>query len=458
MDQFCPGSPRSTRTRKIIRSESILKPDTSQSNDSLRARWWVLTLLSLLMFGNYYVYDVIGPVAELLESELGFSDTQIGSLNAIYSLPNIFLVLIGGMIVDRFGASRVIVWTTALCMAGAFLTAWRGDFLTMAMGRLLFGTGSETMMVAATVALGIWFAKGGVAFAMGLSLAVARAGSYAADLSPEWAGSVYDKGWQAPLVLAAGFASFSLLAALIYWWIDKRSPNIVNTKPQATPTLKTSWRKVSQFGVSYWYIMALCVLFYSVVVPFRSTFSIKYFQHAHGLDLEAAATINSFVYLAAVLTTPLFGWIADRFGYRALMMVFGSLLLPLSFIGVLVGGNGLWFTTALLGISYSLIPAILWPAVIKLVKADRLGMAYGLLFMLQNVGLTVCNLVAGMLNDFNQAGADNPAGYLPMIIFFAVISIGALVFSIALWRRELGPHSHGLELPGALRPSENAWS
>jgi hypothetical protein len=66
--------------------------------------------------------------------------------------------------------------------------------------------------------------------------------------------------------------------------------------------------------------------------------------------------------------------------------------------------------------------------------------------------------VAGMLNDFNQAGADNPAGYLPMIIFFAVISVGALIFSIALWRRELGPHSHGLELPGALRPSDNGLS
>jgi Na+/melibiose symporter-like transporter len=323
----------------------------------------------------------------------------------------------------------------------------------MALGRLLFGTGAETMLIGVTVAIGLWFARGGVAFAMGLSLAVARAGSYAADLSPVWAGKVYDQGWQPPLALAAGFAGLSLLAAVIYWWVDKRAPDIATTPTQTSHSPKEAWRKVLQFGTSYWYILALCVLFYSVVVPFRSTFSIKYFQHAHGLNLEAAATINSFVYLAAVLATPLFGWIADRYGYRSLMMVFGSLLLPLSFIGVLVGGDGLWFTTILLGISYSLIPAILWPAVIKLVKADRLGMAYGLLFMLQNVGLATCNLVAGMLNDFNHASADNPAGYLPMIIFFAVISIGALIFSIALWRRELGPHSHGLELPGALRPS-----
>lgn len=428
-------------------------------NDDLKTagpgntRWWVLALLSALMFGNYYVYDVIAPVAELLERQLGFTDTQIGALNAIYSLPNIFLVLIGGVIVDRYGAAKVTLWTTALCLVGAILTAWKGDFITMAAGRLLFGMGAETMLIAVTVATGIWFRHGGVAFAMGLSLSVARAGSYAVDLSPVWAGPVYDSGWQAPLVLAAGFAGFSMLTAIAYWWIERRHAMAVPRKSVQSGAFRMRWRRVLKFGTSYWYILALCVLFYSVIVPFRSTFSVKYFQHAHALDLESAAIINSFVYLAAVIATPLFGWVADRYGYRALMMMFGSILLPLSFIGVVVGGDGLWFTTILLGISYALVPAILWPAVIKLVKADRLGMAYGLLFMLQNVGLTFCNLAAGWLNDLNGAGADNPAGYAPMIVFFAVLSVGALIFAVALWRREAGPHSHGLELPGALRPA-----
>ena len=436
------------------------------NSDHSNTRWWVLAFISLLMLGNYYVYDVIGPVAEQLETELGFSDTQIGALNAIYSLPNIFLVLIGGLIVDRFGAARVTLVTTAICLAGALLTAWQGDFTTMAAGRLLFGIGSETMLVAVTVALGIWFARGGVAFAMALSLSLARAGSYIADLSPVWAQTVYDRGWQAPLLLAAGFAGFSMLAACIYWWIDRRNtaPLPLTTEPVHSEPGKSErmrWQDVVRFGPSFWYILALCVLFYSVILPFRSTFAIKYFQHAHDLSLASAATINSYVFLAAIFATPLFGWIADRYGHRALMMVFGSLLLPLSFIGVVTGGNGLWFTTALLGIAYSLIPAVLWPAVVKLIEANRLGTAYGLLFMLQNTGLTICNIVAGWLNDINGAGADNPAGYAPMIVFFAVLAMGAFFFAVALWRREAGPHSHGLELPGALVPARqynpNGW-
>jgi len=404
------------------------------------------------MFGNYHVYDSIGPVAAQLETELGFSDSQIGTLNAIYSLPNIFLVLIGGVVVDRFGASRVALWTTIVCLLGAILTAWSGDFTSMAAGRLLFGLGSETMLVAVTVSLGIWFCRGGVAFAFALSLSIARAGSYAADLSPVWAGWVYDKGWQEPLYLSVGFAALSLVAAAAYWWIDHHWTPPEPLKPVTAGSEKLHWGDVFRFGTSFWFILALCVLFYSAIVPYRSTFAIKYLQHAHHLSLETSATINSYIYLAAVLTTPVFGWIADRFGYRALSMVFGSLILPLAFLLVSTGGEWVWVSTVLLGISYSLIPAVLWPCVIKLVEARRLGTAYGMLFMLQNAGLTVCNLVAGWLNDLNGAGAENPAGYEPMILFFIILSSLASVFAFALWRRELGPRSHGLELPGALRP------
>src|SRR3954469_15061059 len=102
--------------------------------------------ISLASVGNYYVYDSIGPVADLLSSQLGFSDTQIGTLNAIYSLPNIFLVLVGGMLCDRFSARLVAVVTAAICLLGAILTALGSHFPVMAAGRLLFGLGAESML------------------------------------------------------------------------------------------------------------------------------------------------------------------------------------------------------------------------------------------------------------------------------------------------------------------------
>jgi predicted MFS family arabinose efflux permease len=108
---------------------------------SIAAQALMFTCLAFVMLGNYYGYDSIGPVAEQLSRELHFSDTQIGTLNAIYSLPNIFTVLIGGVLVDRFTARRVVVATTALCLLGAIISAEGAWFPMMATGRLLFGIG-----------------------------------------------------------------------------------------------------------------------------------------------------------------------------------------------------------------------------------------------------------------------------------------------------------------------------
>jgi MFS family permease len=421
-------------------------PEFSTSTAAPSTKWWILAFSSVAIFGNYYVYDAVGPLANQLSTELGFSDTQIGSLNAIYHFPNMFLVLIGGLLVDKFGAGRVALITALVCFAGTAINASSGNYAFMLSGRFLFGIGAETMLVALTVCLGIWFGRHVVALAMALNLSLGRLGSYSADLSPLWAGRLYEQGWQSPMILAAALAGISVIGAIGLWWLDRtRNAEQMSASAKIPEAERFRWTDVFRFDRSFWYVAALCVLFYSVIFPFRSTFAIKYFQHAHDQSLEQAALLNSYVFLAAVFLTPLFGWTADRFGRRGWQMMIGSLLLPLSFAGLLSEEWGLWLTTVLLGVSYSLIPAIMWPSVVKLVAERQLGTAYGLLFMIQAIGLTLANLAAGALNDAFGAGADNPAGYTPMLIFFAMLASCALVFAVALWRRESGPHGHGLE-------------
>ena len=129
--------------------------------------------------------------------------------------------------------------------------------------------------------------------------------------------------------------------------------------------------------------------FYSVIFPFRSTFAIKYFQHAHGLSLQEAGSMNAYVFLAAIFATPAFGLMADRLGRRAAFMAFGTLLLALVFPILAFTDMNLWVSTALIGVAFSLVPAVLWPAVPYLVTAERLGTAYGLMTMLQNIGMAL---------------------------------------------------------------------
>ena len=395
----------------------------------------MFTAAALLMLGNYYVYDSIGPVVDLLGRQLGFSQTQIGTLNAVYSFPNIFLVLVGGVLTDRLGARRVVFWATFLCLVGAVLTALGSLFAVMVLGRLLFGVGAETMIVALTVALAQWFLGRYFALFFALNLSLARLGSYFADRSPSFADSLYARGWQAPLWLAAGFAALSLAAAAVYYLVDRREAGR-GTLALAPPSEGIDWRNLLRFRAGYWYIVGICVTFYAVILPFRSTFAIEYFQHAHGLSLDAASTLNSYVFLAAVFATPLFGLLVDRVGAHALLLLIGSLLLPLSFLFLASGGVNLWVSTALLGVSFSLVPAVMWPAVARVATAAQLGTAYGLMTMLQNAGLAAANVIAGYLNDRSGASAAHVQGYAAMLWFFGLLGLMAFVFSLLLWRHE----------------------
>jgi Na+/melibiose symporter-like transporter len=285
------------------------------------------------------------------------------------------------------------------------------------------------------VALAQWFAGRHFALLFALNLSLARFGSYLADRSPSFASSLYEQGWQPPLWLAVGFGILALVASAVYWQVD-RQEEARGTLAIAKPSDRIVWGNVLRFRAEYWLIVGLCVAFYSVIFPFRSTFAIKYLQHAQGLTLDEASTINSYVFLAAMFATPAFGFLVDRIGRHAVLLTIGSLLLPLSFWVLGSGYASLWVPTALLGVSFSLVPAVLWPAVARYAAPEQLGTAYGLMTMLQNVGLAAANLGAGYINDVSGASAANPQGYLSMLWFFGLLSATAFVCAVLLRARE----------------------
>jgi len=194
-------------------------PDAVRPEPSRLYRWMVLIVISLTMFGNYYVYDCIAPIADLLSKQLGFSDSNIGLLQAIYSIPNVFMVLIGGYIVDRIGTRKAIFIFGTVCFVGSIVTALSGKLALMAAGRLIFGLGAESLIVAVTTATAKWFRGKELSFAFGINLMIARSGTWMAQNSPSWARFAYSN-WRSPLLISVGFATFCVTGALAYWAAD----------------------------------------------------------------------------------------------------------------------------------------------------------------------------------------------------------------------------------------------
>jgi MFS family permease len=438
--------------------------ETSRPQPPVSYRWAVLIFVSVAMGGNYYIYDSINPLERIFIDHLGFSATQFGWLNASYSVAAVATLLIGGIIIDRIGTKKAMTAFAVLCLTGAALTAAKGSAPLMIAGRTVLGLGAESMIVAATTVLAKWFRGKELSFAFGINLTIARLASVAADNSPTWAHSVYypqgssgPASWQGPLLIAVGAGVLSVATALIYWALETRAEGRYELG-KAGEVDKLEFRGIFRFNMSYWLVVGLCFTFYSAIFPFR-TFAIDFFTNkilaTHGgvvateamrvLSHEKAGFFNSLLPLSAMIATPLFGLLVDRVGKRAWFMMFGSLLLMPVYLMMAYTNISLFVPVTLMGIAFSLIPAVMWPSVAYIVEQSRLGTAYALMTLIQQIGFFLLNLLIGQANDYGHAGLENPGGYALGMWIFSILGFVGMALSILLRIRETGPQGHGLE-------------
>lgn len=190
-----------------------------------------------------------------------------------------------------------------------------------------------------------------------------------------------------------------------------------------------------------------------------------------GYMRQSAETIFSVFPLLAVGITPILGKYVDTKGKAASMLMLGSSLLILChltfafvlpmFKGDAVGGVIVAYLTILiLGSSFSLVPASLWPSVPKLVDHKVIGSAYALIFWIQNIGLWLFPMLIGKILDKTNpevveklnSGVLKPAeaavsyDYTAPLIMLACLGVAALILGVILKRVDK-KYQYGLELP-----------
>ena len=172
-----------------------------------------------------------------------------------------------------------------------------------------------------------------------------------------------------------------------------------------------------------------------------------------------AETIFAVFPLLAVAITPILGSYVDHKGKAASMLMIGSLLLIIchltfAFIlpltqGSAVGGVVVAYLTILvLGASFSLVPAALWPSVPKLVDEKIIGSAYALIFWIQNIGLWLFPILIGnVLTNTNAPGTPpDKLNYTWALVMLACLGVAALIIGLILKRVDKKRHL-GLEEP-----------
>jgi len=414
--------------------------DKEKREEVFRLRWWVLLLMGLAIFGSYYAYDAVSPIADFIIKGMKITRAEYGLLFSYYSLPNFIMVLVGGILLDKIGIRKAGSLYSGLCALGVLLTAAGANFQVMLWGRFIYGIGSESLIITMNKILSKWFRGKELAFAFGLNITVARLGTFAALNSAariqEWSGSWRLALWVSAVLMFLSFAFF-----LVYVALDKVKESFFQEE-KGKDEEKFVFKDIYKFKPSFWYVSLLCMTFYSAIFPFTA-FSTVFLQSKFGFSAVKGGFFTSLVITGTMAFTPLFGLFVDKAGRRATLMIIGSLMLiPIHLSLGLTYLNPV-FAMIALGISFSLVPAAMWPSIPILVAEKRLGTAFGLMTLIQNIGLTVFPWVAGRITDLS--GGD----YTNTMVMFACLGGTGLLFSLLLKLADKKEGS-GIELPSKM--------
>lgn len=442
-------------------------------NESPLARWGILFLVGFVLSVNYYFYDAFSTLKDLLLKEFAFTNTDYGLFVSFYSIPNTFLLMavIGGVILDRLGIRRTGFMFVFFMAFGALLTAYgASDYYSsgglghklfssfwvskspelkmMLLGRFFFGLGAETTIVVVSKILVKWFKGKDLALAFGLKVGFGRLGTFAAlQVSPLVANegaNLTGAIWLASILVLTG-----LLAFIVYMFFDaaydRNSIRVSTDKGSGKDEFKISDVFKLLSNKAYLYIALLCVTFYSAVFPFLA-FAPDFFADKFGLSDVQSGRITSLLPLGTLIFTPLFGSLIDRKGRSATAMIFGSLTLLIVHLTFVLTDIMPYVPMVLLGIAFSLVPASMWPSMVKLVPEKQIGTAYGLMYSIQNLGLWGFPLLAGLILDKTNPGNPEIADYSSTIIMFSVLGLLGLLFALML-KREDKKSGFGIELP-----------
>lgn len=449
----------------------------SEIRESIRnsavARWSALGIVAFTMMAAYFFTDVMAPLKTMLETEMNWDSSDYGFFTSAYGWFNVFLfmLLFGGLILDKMGVRFTGLTSSAIMVAGAVIKYWAISSESL-MGKELFGisapvmwasigfalyaVGAEVTGITVTKIIVKWFKGKEMALAMGIQVALARIGTAMALIVTVPIAKNFDL--PTPVLLGAALLCIGFLSFMVYTIMDKKldAEKTDSLSSEDEESFKLSDVKVILTNKGFWLIALLCVLFYSCVFPFLK-YATDLMVNKFDVDIKIAGIIPGLLPFGTILLTPLFGGIYDKKGRGATIMIIGAFLLLFVHLMFSIPVLNNWILAVvlmiILGIGFSLVPSAMWPSVAKIIPEKQLGTAYALIFWIQNIGLMgVPFMVGKVLENFcKTTAADGSVSYdytLVMILFSALAFLSILV-AYAL-KKEDRIKGYGLEKKNAV--------
>jgi MFS family permease len=376
----------------------------SEKNETYR--WVILVVVYLSILAFTLIFQSIPPLLPLIISELHLTYAQSGLLMSLFSLPGIFVSLLGGFVADRYGMRFFGSGCFLLMIGGILLVGLGMDLHILWMGRIIAGIGGFTLSVFLPKLLSQWFRHKELGLAMGIYNTGVPLGSVICFAFFGKMGSLW--GWRIPILISGIY----LLLTFILFLILFRLPPSKESEESKPLSISTS---LKEMGWPIWLVGFSWLWFNAASGSFATIAPNLFIQEDY--TIEQSGLLIGIPLLGSLFFSAPIGYLVDRFKHQEWFIGMGAIglaALALSF------NFSSWFLllVILMGIFSAMIPAPVYSLPPEMLKTKNVGLGFGVVSTCSSIGLFVAPFLVGKARDLT--GSYNWSFILISVFFFLI--------------------------------------
>ncbi len=352
-------------------------------------RWVILIIVYLSILAFTFIFQSIPPILPFIHSELHLTYAQSGLLMSLFSLPGIFVSLLGGFLSDRYGIRPLGTGCFLLMIGGMLLVGLGMDLHTLELGRVISGVGALTLSVFLPKLLSQWFKGKELGLAMGIYNTGVPLGSVICFGLLGKMGSLW--GWRLPILLTGIYLVITFFLFLVLYRFPP-SAEIGEDKPLSI------FKSLKEVGLPIWFV-GLSWLWFNAAFTSFATFAPDVFLQK-GYSIEQSGLLIGIPLLGSLFFSAPIGYLVDRFKHQEWFIGTGGLALAILALFFNFSSSFL-LLVILMGIFSALIPAPTYSLPPEMLKADNVGLGFGVISTCSSIGLFGAPYLVGKANDIS---------------------------------------------------------
>jgi MFS family permease len=369
-------------------------------------RWVILVVVYLSILAFTLIFQSIPPLLPLIISELQLTYAQSGLLMSLFSLPGLFISLLGGFLSDRYKMKPLAAGCFLLMIGGTTLVALGADLRILWLGRIVAGIGAITLSIFLPKLLSQWFKNRELGLAMGLYNTGVPLGSVICfglfgRIGNQW-------GWRIPILLTGMYLLITFVLFLSLYRLPP-SPEKRKDKPVGI------YKSIKEMGWPIWWVGFSWLWFNAAFTSF-ATFAPNFFVQK-GYTIEKSGLFIGIPLLGSLFFSTLVGYLVDRFKHQEWFIGTGAIGLTVLVLFFNVSSLFL-LLVILMGIFSAMIPAPIYSLPPEILKTENVGLGFGVISTCSSVGLFVAPYLVGKAKDLT--GSYNWSFILISVFFFLI--------------------------------------